>query len=152
MESIVHDLSEGQIDEIKAATEHILGSVGFKVKHEELRRRCREAGAVVDEATENVRLPARLLRELLAQVPTSYKIADLHGNERVVGGQKYDNYSAIVTDPWIIDYETQKPRRPRLADFKPSYADLVLVLSVTPRAHYQNEPGCCHKGYYSHSQ
>ncbi len=118
MESMVHELSEGQIDEVKAATEHILENVGFKVEHEGLRQQCREVGAVVDEATENVRLPARLLRELLAQVPVSYKIADLHGNERVVGGQKYDNYAGIVTDPWIIDYETQKPRRPRLDDVR----------------------------------
>ncbi len=118
MESMVRELSESQIYEIRAASEHILENVGFKVGHKELRRRCREAGAVVDEATENVRMPAALLHELLAQVPSSYTIADLHGNERVVGGQERDNYHAIVTDPWVVDYETQKPRRPRLDDIR----------------------------------
>ena len=34
----------------------------------------------------------------------------------VGGGEQYAH--AIVTDPWIVDYETQKPRRPRLEDVR----------------------------------
>ncbi len=118
MDTIIRELSESQIDQIRQATEDIVENVGFKVGHEGLRRRCRKAGAKVDEATETVRLPAELLGELLSQVPSAFTMADLDGNERVIGGPDNNHYHAIVTDPWIIDYETQKPRRPTLSDIR----------------------------------
>jgi trimethylamine--corrinoid protein Co-methyltransferase len=110
-------LASNQVEEIQRATEDVLQSVGVRVMHEGLLQRAQAAGALVDEASGTVRFPAPLLRDLLAQVPPRYQIADLFGNEFTVGGDQV-GCLAIVTDPWIIDYETQRPRRPCLEDLR----------------------------------
>lgn len=116
-DKVMKGLSESQIEEIRKATEDILENVGFKVSHKDILRRCRAAGAKVDETSGNVRILAPLLKELLAQVPSSYNIASSDGNIRQIGGDNQYCH-AIVTDPWIIDYKTQKPRRPCLEDVR----------------------------------
>jgi trimethylamine---corrinoid protein Co-methyltransferase len=113
---LIKALSENQIEQIRTETENLLETVGFRVQHKEILEQCRAAGAKVDDSG-IVRLPKKLLRELLAKVPSSYKARGVTGKEWTVGdGQGYSQ--AIVTDPWIIDYETQKPRRPRLDDLR----------------------------------
>ena len=110
-------LNEHEIDRIKEATETILENKGFKVLHEGIRKKAREAGAIVDDKEETVRLPKELLRRLLSGLPSSYKIRTIDGGEYTIGGgEQY--IGAIVTDPWIIDYETGAPRRPSLEDLR----------------------------------
>jgi trimethylamine---corrinoid protein Co-methyltransferase len=110
-------LSEGEIARFHARTEDLLATVGMKVAHAGLRERCRKAGARVDEARETVCFPPQLLRELVALAPASYAIRGVNGLEHTIGGEAQWLH-AIVTDPWIIDYETQQPRRPCLADLR----------------------------------
>ncbi|MFZ5917371.1 MAG: trimethylamine methyltransferase family protein [Chloroflexota bacterium] len=110
-------LTQEQIKEIQRATEDVLGRIGVQVMHAGLLARARAAGADVDEANGTVRLAAPLLRELLAQAPSQYEIADAHGHTFTVGRNSL-GCLAIVTDPWIIDYDTQRPRRPCLADLR----------------------------------
>lgn len=110
-------LTEGQLALMMEKTEEILERTGLGVTHPGLQQRCRAAGALVDEAECRVRFPQAVLRELLAAVPSTYTIAGPGGMKFVVG----DNAAppgclAIVTDPWIIDYATGEPRRPRLDD------------------------------------
>ena len=78
-------LSECQIEQFRNATEELLEDVGFHVTNADLLRRARTAGAKVDDASHRVRLPAPLLRELLAQIPRSYRVTGLDGIEYVVG-------------------------------------------------------------------
>ncbi|HQH68954.1 MAG TPA: trimethylamine methyltransferase family protein, partial [Candidatus Hydrogenedentes bacterium] len=68
-------LGEGDIARIQEATERLLEETGFRVTHAGLRARARAAGARVDDAAERVRLPRTLLRELLAQAPSSFEVA-----------------------------------------------------------------------------
>jgi trimethylamine:corrinoid methyltransferase-like protein len=110
-------LSTTEIEQIRDKTEELLETVGLRVEHPVLRRHCRDAGAAVDEVSARVRFPRPLLRELLASVPSSYIRRSPGGVEEVVGGGEQHAH-AIVTDPWIVDYETQKPRRPRLEDVR----------------------------------
>ncbi|MBN1642029.1 MAG: trimethylamine methyltransferase family protein [Anaerolineae bacterium] len=110
-------LTASEIEGVQRATETILEDVGVRVQHEGLLRRARQAGARVDDASGVVRLPAPLLRELLATAPAQYAIADALGGEFTVG-EGEPGCLAIVTDPWIVDYETGRPRRPRLADLR----------------------------------
>ena len=114
---LIKTLSEAEIEQIRDRTEELLETVGLRVDHAGLRRMCEAAGATVDEPAARVRFPRPLLRELLASVPSSYVRRSPGGSEEVVGGgEQYAH--AIVTDPWIVDYETQKPRRPRLEDVR----------------------------------
>lgn len=110
-------LSDNEIERFKAKTEEILAEIGMRVCHPELRRLARAAGASIDEASEIVRIPPALLRGLLATVPPAYAIAGVDGREHVIGsGNQY--CQAIITDPWIVDYQTQTLRRPCLDDVR----------------------------------
>ena len=106
----MQELTSSQIEEIQRATEDLLENVGVQVMHDGLVQRAREAGARVDRASGVVRLPAPLLRELLAEVPAQYQIADLFGNEFTVGSERAPGQGnglgclAIVTDPWIVEH------------------------------------------------
>ena len=109
-------LSESEVEAIDRAAFDLLERRGFRVMHEEALERLGKAGATV-EASGLVRMPRSLMAELLAQVPRTYQITGLDGIVRTIGGgEQYGN--AIVTDPWIIDYETGGPRRPRLEDLR----------------------------------
>ena len=110
-------LNGQEIERIKTATEKLIEDTGFKVLDERLRQKAAKAGAIVNEQEQTVKIPADLLRELLSKAPRSYTIRCIDGTEYVVGGGK-QYISAIVTDPWIIDYKTQTPRRPSLNDVK----------------------------------
>ena len=112
-------LTEGQVTLVMEKTEEILERTGLGVTHPVLQARCRAAGARVDEAEGRVRFPRPVLRELLAAVPTTYTIAGAGGLRHVVGVDTAPPAClAIVTDPWIIDYDTGEPRRPRLDDLR----------------------------------
>lgn len=110
-------ISESQIVRIDRAAETILEQTGFKVLDAAMLRLCAAKGANVDEAAGIVRLPAALLHELLALAPSHYTVAGIDGKTYDIGGP--DPWGlAIVTDPWIIDYPTQRPRRPCLEDLR----------------------------------
>jgi trimethylamine:corrinoid methyltransferase-like protein len=112
-------LSEGQVSLIMEKTEEILERTGLGVTHPVLLARCRAAGARIDEAEGRVRFPRPVLRELLAAVPESFTIVGAGGLRHVVGDDTAPAaFLAIVTDPWIIDYESGEPRRPRLDDLR----------------------------------
>jgi len=112
-------LSATQVELTQEKTEEILERTGLGVTHSVLQARCREAGARVDEAEGRVRFPRPVLQELLAAVPATYTIAGAGGIRHVVGDDAASTAClAIVTDPWIIDYATGEPRRPRLDDLR----------------------------------
>jgi len=110
-------LSESEVERIHLAAEDVLAETGFKVMDGAAVAQCAAAGAKVNETTGVVRLDKLLLRELLARVPSTYTIAGVDGQTREVGGEQHWGL-AIVTDPWIIDYETRRPRKPRLEDLR----------------------------------
>ncbi len=110
-------LSDVQIEQIQQATEEVLEVTGFQVMEERAQRQCAAAGAKVDAASGRVRLPRQLLRELLKQVPASYTIRGIDGRSWEIGGDVPLGV-AIVTDPWIIDYASGRPRRPVLSDLR----------------------------------
>ncbi|MBI4026434.1 MAG: trimethylamine methyltransferase family protein [Verrucomicrobia bacterium] len=110
-------LTEVQIEKIKRATETILERTGFTVEDADLLKKAHACGAKVDDVSGRVRIPTPLLRELLAQVPATYTIRGILGDQWEVGS-KQQHGLAIVTDPWIIDYQTQQPRHPNLEDIR----------------------------------
>ncbi len=110
-------LKESQIDKIRQLTENVIENIGFRVEHENLLKIAAKAGAVVDEGMQTVKIPAKLLRELLSTVPESYVVKGIDKINYHIGGSNQYTF-AIVTDPWIIDYKTKEPRRPCLEDVR----------------------------------
>ena len=108
-------LSPTQIEQLQQATEQLLATTGFRVQHPELLRLAATAGAQVDEASGLVKIPAPLLRQLLARAPAQYEIAGANGRRYLVGGDQ-QHCLAIVTDPWILDYHSRQPRHPVCSD------------------------------------
>jgi len=110
-------LTENQIQQIQQATEDILDRTGVEVQHPGLLAIAAKAGARIDDASSTVRIPPQLLRELIEQVPSQYTIAGSGEAQWTVGGG--DQYClAIVTDPWIVDYDSGEPRKPCLEDVR----------------------------------
>ncbi len=110
-------LSENQIEQIQQATETILDRTGVQVQHPGLLAIAAKAGARIDEVSGTVRIPPLLLRELIGQAPSQYIIAGSGDAQWTVGNE--EQYSlAIVTDPWIVDYDSREPRRPCLTDVR----------------------------------
>ena len=110
-------LSADEIERIKEETERLIEEVGFQVHDEKIRRKAKEAGATVDDSEQTIKIPRELLRNLISTVPSSYTIRSVDGTEYEVGKGK-QHIVAIVTDPWIVDYETQSPRRPSMDDIR----------------------------------
>lgn len=110
-------LGEAQTQRLRKAAWEFLERTGVTVQHAGLLGAARASGALVDEASGRVRIPAALAAELMARVPASYTIRNLLGETWEVGGDRQLGL-AIVTDPWIIDYATLQPRRPCLEDLR----------------------------------
>ena len=110
-------LSKEQTVRFERAAEDILEGTGFRVQHEVLLSEVRAAGARVDGADGRVRLPRRLLRELLAQAPAQYAVRNAVGGSFTIGGG-VPGVLAITNDPWVVDYATREVRRPSLEDVK----------------------------------
>lgn len=90
---------------------------GFVVQDQALLTRAEARGAAVDAVQGRVRLPRALCAELMRTVPDLFTIGNILGETwEIGGGTQYG--TAIVTDPWIIDYRTGEPRHPCLEDVR----------------------------------
>lgn len=108
-------LSDDQVKAIREATERILERTGFQVHSDHIRKIARKAGAVVDDTQGIVRIPIPLLREALKLIPSIIEVRGCAGDCYQIGDGITKIFS-IVTDPWIIDYNSQTPRHPNLQD------------------------------------
>jgi trimethylamine--corrinoid protein Co-methyltransferase len=71
-------LSQQEIERIHAASMEILSQVGIKVGYGKARELFGQAGAQMDEGTQAVRIPERLVQWALQQASASFT---LHGND-----------------------------------------------------------------------
>ncbi len=110
-------LGDGQLASLRETTWEFLETTGFTVQHPRLLQVARAAGAQVEESGGRVKVPQTLARELMDGVPARYTIRNAFGGSWEVGGDRQLGL-AIVTDPWIIDYQTRQTRRPRLEDLR----------------------------------
>lgn len=113
----IQALDNTRVETLVAMSERLIEQTGFTVASTDILERAEQAGAQVDRGSQRVRIPAALLRSLLRQVPGAYTVAG--GDRRtwrIGGGTSF--VSAIVTDPWILDSRTRKPRRPCLDDLR----------------------------------
>ena len=104
-------LTGSQIERIRGAAWGHLERHGFVVQHDGLLALAKARGAQVDEVSGRVRLSRSLSAELMALVPPRYTIGNILGETWEIGGEEQYG-TAIVTDPWIIDYQTLRAASP----------------------------------------
>jgi len=108
-------LDQSEMERIHARSLQILETAGVCVRDRECREILVRSGAKTDPDGERVYLPGRLVEECLAVAPSRFWLHRQDGTAIEIGTNTRV-FGSLVIDPWIIDYETQKPRRPVLDD------------------------------------
>jgi len=109
-------LSDAEVEVLHAKTLEALENPGVKISHAEALEKMKRAGAKVEETSGRVRMPAGLVKELLAQAPGTVYQTGLNGKVLEAGGRnRY--YLSLITDPFICD-RAEGPRRPVLEDIR----------------------------------
>jgi len=111
-------LTREQMEMVHEASLRILAEVGVHIPHADMRKRFREAGAHVDEASGMVRIPAKLVEESIAQAGKSFTIYGRDRSRKAVFGEGKRNYNSISGEAlWIDDTprggEIRAPDTPR---------------------------------------
>ncbi len=116
-------LSPDLIQKILDEAFQLMLDPGIKVQLPEARQLLAAAGAQVDESTEVVRIPEKIVREMLKSVPREFKLYDRAGNPKVIYGGDHVQFDPGSSGVHILDPET--------LEHKTSYTpDLVRVLKV----------------------
>ena len=67
-------LSQNEVERIHAASMEILAEVGIKVNFKKARKIFQEAGSVIDEENEAVKIPEKLVRQALESAPKQFSL------------------------------------------------------------------------------
>jgi trimethylamine--corrinoid protein Co-methyltransferase len=96
---------------------------GIKVQSQEARQLLEEAGAQVDESSEVVKIPEKVVRKALKTVPSIFSLYDRHGNPVVSYGGDAVHFDPGSSGVHILD--------PESLEHKPSYTpDLVRLVKI----------------------
>jgi trimethylamine--corrinoid protein Co-methyltransferase len=109
-------LSPEEIKQIHAASMDVLANVGIKVDYPVARQIFAKAGASLDEATQSVRLPEKLVMESIAKAPKSFRLYGADGNFSVEIGAGEPVFAALGTPTSNLDLETGAHRPSTLQD------------------------------------
>jgi len=111
-------LSNEEIRTIDAASFQILEEIGIKVSYQTAREIFREAGALVDDNAEVVKLPENLVRQSVARAPSQFKLYgnDLNFQLQIGGDQNKPVFAGLGTPIRIIDLDTQQFRETNRQD------------------------------------
>jgi len=113
---VIKTLSQSEIEYLHKKTLDVFENIGIKVTHDETLKLLRKRGAIIDEASQVVRFPRKLVSELLSQAPSIALETGINGKLLEVGGTNRYFHSLII-DPFINDYKEGK-RLPRLGDVR----------------------------------
>lgn len=111
-------LSQDEVARIHAASMEVLAEVGIKVGYGQARELFRQAGAEVDESSQAVRVPERLVRWAVEQAPKQFT---LHGSDpgfrlEIGGAQAAPVFAGLGTPTRVIDMDTGACRPVTAAD------------------------------------
>ena len=98
-------LNQAEIEHIHAASMEILAEVGIKVNYQKARKIFREAGAVVDEQTQAVKLPEKLIQWAIEQAPKQFSLFGIDAEFRLDIGpdQPAPVFAGLGTPTRIVD-------------------------------------------------
>ena len=111
-------LSPAEVEQIDAASMHILETVGLRVDLKRARDAFGEAGARVDEAARSVRIPEKLVRRAIDQAPKQFTLYGADPEFRLEIGSDQVNFAALGTPTNIVDTETGQLRPTTLEDVR----------------------------------
>jgi trimethylamine--corrinoid protein Co-methyltransferase len=119
-------LSQEEVDQIHAASMEILGQVGIKVPYQTARDYYREAGAVVDDEAETVKIPEKLVDWAVVQAPSEFKLFGGDPDFQLqIGGDQVDPvFAGLGTPTRVIDMES---REVRLATKQDVLEHIILI-------------------------
>jgi trimethylamine--corrinoid protein Co-methyltransferase len=105
-------LSQAEVEHIHAASMEILTEVGIKVGYKTARDVYRDAGAIVDDKAESVKIPESLVEWAIEQAPSEFK---LYGNDpefqlQLGGDQTIPVFAGLGTPTRMIDLESGEVR------------------------------------------
>ena len=109
-------LSPQEIQHIHAASMEVLATVGVKVDYPVARRIFARAGASVDESSQSVRIPEKMVTEAIAQAPKSFHLYGADGKFKVEVGGGQPVFAALGTPTSSLDLETGEHRPSTLQD------------------------------------
>ncbi|OHB55763.1 MAG: hypothetical protein A2Y07_10570 [Planctomycetes bacterium GWF2_50_10] len=112
----INVLSQGEIVKLHHNTLQVFEKTGIKITHTETLLKLKKAGADVSELSQVVKIPAKLVQELLSMAPPIAIETGINGKVlEVGGGNRY--FHSLILDPFINDYKEGK-RLPRLEDVR----------------------------------
>jgi trimethylamine--corrinoid protein Co-methyltransferase len=111
--SVLDDKGLGHIHD---ASMEILWTVGVRIPHAEMRRRFREAGAEVDEATEVVRIPEHLVFQCLESAGKTFTLYGRDRTRQARYGVGARNYNSIAGEALWVDDSCTRRRYATLED------------------------------------
>jgi trimethylamine--corrinoid protein Co-methyltransferase len=104
-------LTEEQLTKLHDASLEILDTVGVRIPHAEMRALFRQAGAVVDDASALVKIPAHLVMRCLARAGKTFTLYGRDRSRRARYGVGERNYNSVAGEAFWVD-DTCTQRRP----------------------------------------
>jgi len=134
-------LSDELIERVLAEAFQILMKPGIKVQSSRARQLLAEAGALVDEDSEVVRIPEDLARKALETVPREFWLYDRDGNPAVHYGGDDVHFDPGSSGVHILDPKTME-HRPSTG---PDLIRLVKVAEMLPQYDAQSTAVVCNE-------
>ena len=134
-------LTSMQIGQILDEAFQLMQKPGIKVQYPEARQLLAEAGADVDEATEVVRIPEKLVRAALETVPTEFFLHDRRGNPKVQYGGVAVHFDPGSSAVHILDPDTGEHHPSETKDL----ARIVKVAEMLPQYDAQSTAVVCNE-------
>ncbi len=108
---VIDFLSEAQRQEIHDNSIRILEEVGMYVPHHAVLEKCAEKGALTDFAKESIRIPARVMEDLLGKIKSESRYDVQSDKSRKLS-------AGISTQVYLFDYETRSRRPGTTSDIR----------------------------------
>jgi len=112
-------LTDGEIASVHQSSLTVLEKVGILIRHEKALSLLAEAGATVDSASQQVKIPPGVVKRALETVPHEFLVTGRAPSRDVVLG--YDcppRARPVISLDWIVDYEGKERRQVTVQDLE----------------------------------
>ncbi len=129
---ITQVLNGEQIQQANQRSLEILERVGVSIPHPDMLRRFSDAGARVDFASQRVRIPATLVRQLIASAGKQFTLYGRDLSRRAPFGQGARNYNSIAGEANWLDAPGTNHRFARMEDVATAarFADALEMINI----------------------